>query len=83
MKRTREEYIALMTFQDSVEPFFSELFGLLPGLAGEWREQGAGEMKSLWMRSALTGCHSGCIVGLFFGFLPDLQFILDEDVNCC
>ena len=41
MKWTREEYIALMTFDEVPRPMFSELFGLLIGLEDKWRAEGA------------------------------------------
>ncbi len=41
MKWSREEYIELMTFGNVERQMFVELFGLLVGLEGEWRSQGA------------------------------------------
>jgi len=43
MRFDREEYIALMRFEDGARPMLTELFGLMPGLADEWRAQGASE----------------------------------------
>ena len=43
MRWTREEYIRLMTFEESERPMFVELFGPLVGLEDEWRSQGAAE----------------------------------------
>lgn len=40
---TRDEYVALMTFQKTDRPFFAELFGPLVGLPEQWRAQGASE----------------------------------------
>ena len=45
MKWTREEYIALMTFDEVPRPMFSELFGPLIGLDDEWRSQEADEQE--------------------------------------
>ena len=38
---SREEYLAHMTFEDTGRELFCELFGLLIGLDGEWKQQGA------------------------------------------
>lgn len=43
MKWNREDYLDMMTFQRQGRPMFSELFGPLIGLDGEWRSQGASE----------------------------------------
>ena len=37
----RDEYVTLMTFGDGVRPMFSELFGLMTGVAEAWAAQGA------------------------------------------
>ncbi len=43
MKWRREEYIALLNFEDVGRQMFVELFGPLVGLEDEWRAQGATE----------------------------------------
>lgn len=43
MQFHREEYLDLMTFGNSTRPMFVELFGLMVGVAEEWRAQGASQ----------------------------------------
>ncbi|MFI3212948.1 MAG: uroporphyrinogen decarboxylase family protein [Eubacteriales bacterium] len=45
MRFTREEYIALMTFEDIGREMFTELFGPLIGLEDEWKAQGASKKE--------------------------------------
>lgn len=37
----RDEYLDHMTFEANARPLFTETFGPMPGLVGEWRAQGA------------------------------------------
>lgn len=45
MRWSREQYIALMAFDQADRPMFTELFGPLVGLEDEWRRQGASESE--------------------------------------
>ena len=67
----REEYMAHMRFEYTGKEMFTELFGLLVGLEGEWRAQGASDEELNlsafgWDSVAYTGtgCHTGAITGI-------------------
>lgn len=87
MKWTREEYIALMTFEKSDRQMFVELFGPLIGLEDEWRKQGASEREiSLaafdWDYVPIVGC--GGYTGIRGGFKPVVleetaEYIISRD----
>ena len=68
---SREEYIAHMRFEYTGKEMFTELFGLLIGLDGEWSSQGAtpGELDLSafgWdsVRCVGAGGHTGAITGI-------------------
>lgn len=50
MKWTAKQYVDLMTYNNPARPMFSELFGPIVGLDGEWRSQGATE-EQIGMRA--------------------------------
>ena len=70
MRFDREEYISLMMFEDGARPMLTEIFGLLAGLADEWRAQGATEdeinlaaFDHDYVQLADCGGHCGIIDG--------------------
>ena len=80
MKWNREDYIDLMTFKGGDRPMFSELFGPLIGLDGEWRKQGASEDEinmSAFDFDYVPFIHCGANTELFGG----TKSIVLEDTN--
>ena len=67
----REEYIAHMTFEYTDKEMFTELFGLLVGLDGEWKSQGAAadelDLSAFCWDSVLytwAGGYTGAVTGI-------------------
>ena len=76
----REEYIAHMRFEYTGKEMFTELFGLLIGLDGEWKSQGASQnelnLSAFGWDSVLyagAGCNTGAITGITPYVIEDNQ----------
>ena len=74
----RDEYIAHMTFEYTGKEMFTELFGLLIGLDGEWKSQGATpdeiDLSAFGWDSVLytgAGGYTGAITGISPYILED------------
>lgn len=84
---SREEYLAHMTFEDTGRELFCELFGLLIGLDGEWKQQGAAaeelDLSAFgWdgVKMAPVGCKTGAITGISSRILEDTpEYTLSVD----
>jgi len=77
---TRDDYIAHMTFEYTGKEMFFELFGLLVGLDGEWRRQGASDDEinlSAFGMDKVKAAWPRCVTGAITG--ADSMVIEDND----
>ncbi len=87
MEILRDEYLEQMTFGSFHRPFFVELFGLLPGLADEWRAQNATEAEidlTAFGFDHVRRHHVAVNTGLLGGFKKELlaeteEYVLERD----
>jgi uroporphyrinogen-III decarboxylase len=78
----RERYLGNMAFLGADRPLFQQFFGLLPGVAEEWRTQGASEDEiALTAFGFDPGCRGVAVNTRFLGGDPPQLLHEDDEVR--